>query len=65
MHEFPGNFFTDTWPVPMATSSPVIFGVSWNEAVMDGALAATLDQEVTLGVEAMPGRPTGKRNLGP
>lgn len=55
MREFPGNFFTDTWPVPMATSSPVIFGVSWNEAVMDGALAAILDQEVTLVVEAMPG----------
>lgn len=55
MREFPGNFFTDTWPVPMATSSPVISGVSWNEAVMDGALAAILDQEVTLVVEAMPG----------
>ena len=62
MCEFPGNFFTDSWPVPMVTSSPVIFAVSWNEAVTDGALAAISDQEVTLVVEAMPGRPTGKRN---
>ena len=45
MCEFPGNFFTDTWPVPMVTSSPVIFAVSWNEAVMDGALAAILFQK--------------------
>ena len=49
----------------MVTSSPLIFPVSWSEVVMDRALAAILDQKVTLVVVAMAGRPTGKRNLGP
>lgn len=65
MCEFPGNFFKDTWHVPMVTSSPLIFPVSWSEVVMDRALAGILDQKVTLVVVAMAGRPTGKRNLGP